>query len=91
MSHDRPLWLAIFIVTSLLVAAAAGLIIWLISKSVGKAILTGASAFAGAVLLFIAMAAFLAGASTAPAVVPPVNSSSAPSPLATAGAIAPAS
>lgn len=79
MSYDRPVWLAIFVLASLLVAAAAGLITWLISKNVGKGILTGASAFGGAVLLFIAMTAFLGGSPTTPsnAVVPSMSASNA--------------
>jgi hypothetical protein len=79
VSYDRAIWLAIFIVTSLIVAAGAGFITWLISKSAGKAILSGAAAFAGSIGLFIAMATFINSAPGKPVdVVPPGRSTIVP-------------
>ncbi|MEU4712940.1 hypothetical protein AB0F73_04655 [Micromonospora purpureochromogenes] len=70
MSQDRPIWLAVIVLAALMVAAGAGFITWLIAKNAGKAILAGASAFAGTVFLLMGMAYFLIGASSAPEVTP---------------------
>ncbi|MGW4292776.1 hypothetical protein ACWEH1_06940 [Micromonospora chersina] len=59
MHNEQALWLSIIVMFGLLCAAGGGFVSWLISRSAGRAILTGASTFAGAVLLMLAMAAFV--------------------------------
>ncbi|WP_446212927.1 hypothetical protein [Micromonospora sp. IBSANI012] len=55
----RALWLAVIIVFSLMVGAAAGVLIWMSTRDPIRGIFTGAASFAGTVVLLLAMAAFL--------------------------------
>ncbi|MEU1249128.1 hypothetical protein [Micromonospora arida] len=55
----RPLWLAVIIVFSLMVGAAAGLLTGMSSRDPVAGIFTGAAGFTGTVLLLLAIAAFL--------------------------------
>jgi len=57
----RGLWLAIVVLAAALVGAAGGLLAWNGGAIPPLAILTGAGAFSGTVLLFLAMLRFVAG------------------------------
>jgi len=62
----RHLWLAVIIVFSIMVGAAAGLLTGLSARDPVTGILTGAGGFAGTVLLLLAIAAFLTPSSGQP-------------------------
>jgi hypothetical protein len=61
-STARRLWLAITVLAAVLVGTAGGLLAWLGGTNPPTAILTGGGAFAGTVLLVIAMLRFTTGA-----------------------------
>ena len=57
----RGLWLAITMLTATLTGAASGLLAWVGGTNPPMAILTGAAAFSGTVLLVLTMLRFAAG------------------------------
>lgn len=57
-SAVRALWLAITVLTAVLVGVAGGVLAWAGGMNPPTAILTGGSAFAGTVLLVLAMLRF---------------------------------
>lgn len=57
----RGLWLAIIVIVAALTGAAGGLLAWVGGTTPPMAALTGAGAFGGAVLLFLAMIRFVTG------------------------------
>jgi len=59
----RGLWLAITVLAGALTGTAGGLLAWIGGVNPPMAVLTGAGAFSGAVLLILAMLRFAAGSS----------------------------
>ena len=57
-STTRPLWLALFLLTATLTGGCAGLLSYASGTNLPTAILTGGSAFAGTLILLLAVAHF---------------------------------
>ncbi|MGV9600713.1 hypothetical protein ACWDR1_29025 [Streptosporangium sandarakinum] len=60
--EQRALWMAIFLITSMIIGIAGGVLCWLAGAHPATAIVAGASGFAAAILLFLAVAHFLSRA-----------------------------
>ncbi len=60
-STARGLWLAVTVLTALLVGSVGGALAWLSGMNPPSAILTAGGAFAGTVLLLLAMLRFATG------------------------------
>jgi hypothetical protein len=60
-SSTRPLWLGLFLLTAVVIGAAAGLLAYAGGTNLPTAILTGGGAFAGTTGLLLALAHYLVG------------------------------
>ncbi len=61
-SNARGLWLAITVLSAVLIGTAGGLLAWIGGLNPPTAILTGGGTFAGTVLLVLTMLRFTTGA-----------------------------
>jgi hypothetical protein len=61
-STARGLWLAIIVLTAVLLGVSGGLLGWVGGLNAPTAVLTGGGAFGGAVMLGLAVLRFAAGA-----------------------------
>ncbi|MBO4141261.1 MULTISPECIES: hypothetical protein [Micromonospora] len=59
----RALWLAVSILTAVLIGAAAGAISWSSNRKTGPAVLAGGAGFCGTLLLIFAAFQFVLGGS----------------------------
>ncbi|TKK90438.1 hypothetical protein FDA94_05415 [Herbidospora galbida] len=58
-NHTRLLWLAIILLTAVILGTAAGILAWMGGLPIALAILTGGSTFAGVIVVCLAVAAYL--------------------------------
>ncbi len=58
-SDTRAIWLAISVLAALYVGTAAGVIKWIGSHDLGQALIFGAGAFAGTIVLILTLIRFL--------------------------------
>jgi hypothetical protein len=61
--HGRDTWITLVVISGVIVGASAGLLTHAAGAGVATSILTAGGAFAGAVLLFLAVLSFLGGSS----------------------------
>ena len=59
--HDRLLWMAIFVIASVLVGCAAGLLSWLAGSRLATAFIAGGGGFSAAMMLLVLTAQFVTG------------------------------
>lgn len=62
MGHIRAVWLAIVLLFAVITATASGMLSWLGGMNPANALLAGAGAFAGTVILALAVIHFLTDA-----------------------------
>ena len=62
-SDFHAVWLAVMVLAAVIIAGASGFLAWLGGAKVPIALIAAASAFGGALALFLLVAGFLAGSS----------------------------